>query len=133
MFQTTASSALSEPSQSRAIEFAGSRVLSSRPPAMRRGWQGIGKRSCRGIEAPAPRYRPSPLRLGEPELEDAEAAAGREEANEEAAEPPRGPQNEIVMPILDMIFAEADSSPSVATVKFFDSRACRERQECGRI
>jgi hypothetical protein len=58
-------------------------------------------------EAPAPRYRPSPLRLVEPQLEEPEAAAGSEDAREAADEPPGGPQNEIVMPILDMIFAEA--------------------------
>jgi hypothetical protein len=43
----------------------------------------------------------------EPQLEETEAAAGSEDAREAADEPPGGPQNEIVMPILDMIFAEA--------------------------
>jgi hypothetical protein len=59
------------------------------------------------VGAPTPRYRPSPLRLVEPQLEDAEAAAGREDPREEADAPPRGTQNEIVTPILDLIFAEA--------------------------
>ena len=58
-------------------------------------------------EATTPRYRPSPLRLVEPQLEDTGAAADREDAPEDADEPPRGPQNEIVMPIIDLIFAEA--------------------------
>ena len=57
-------------------------------------------------QAPTPRYRPSRLRLVEPQLDDTEAAA-REDAAEEADEPRGSLQNEIVMPILDMIFAEA--------------------------
>jgi hypothetical protein len=43
----------------------------------------------------------------EPQLDDAEIAAGQEDLTEEADEPHEGSQNEIVMPILDMIFAEA--------------------------
>jgi hypothetical protein len=58
-------------------------------------------------EAPTPRYRPSPLRLVELRLQEPEAAAGPEDAPEAADDPRGGPQNEIVMPILDMIFAEA--------------------------
>ena len=56
---------------------------------------------------PTPRYRASPLRLVEPQLEEAETAAGHDDLTEEADEPHEGSQNEIVMPILDMIFAEA--------------------------
>jgi hypothetical protein len=59
------------------------------------------------LEAPIPRYRPSPLRLVEPQLEEPEAAAGPEHAPEAADDPRAGPRNEIVVPILDMIFAEA--------------------------
>lgn len=59
-------------------------------------------------EAQASGNRPAPLGLSEPELEN--PPIDREGAGEGAPGPRRDLQNEIVLPILDMLFAEAGCS-----------------------
>jgi hypothetical protein len=58
-------------------------------------------------EAPTSRDRPRPLSLVEPRLKDDDAETAREEAGQDPGEPSESPQNAIVMPILDLLFAEA--------------------------
>ena len=57
--------------------------------------------------APLARNRAPPLSLVEPRPEDDEADVDREDAGGDADESDDSPQNAIVMPILDMLFAEA--------------------------